>query len=252
MSREPRGQATVRAAAGEPIFCPCARPAVGPSRRGRSRLFHRASIRGKPAPMKVSSCLTVVLVSTVSMLACSEEDASGDKSPLSDAGTPGAGGAGTAADGAAASGGATSGGAPGTGGAAASGGAPAADAGPTLDCTADNWSGMSDACWSCICGACAEKLNVCNSDCTAILECSGEKGALVNVAEELPCEVSAVLAECVTTPAAQAQAGAILALDVCLIGGGPGAGSFRVCDTECAFPYPGDVCARYPQPDAGP
>jgi len=190
--------------------------------------------------MKIVASISVVLSSLVVAVGCSDEDTSGGGTP--DSGTP------------AATGGASgSGGAQGTGGAPASGGAaPAsggADAGPPLDCTADNWSsGLSEACWSCLCGACAEKLNLCNSDCTDILECAFEKNTFVNQLAEINCEIQATAVECLTTPATQDQAGALIQFDTCLISGGAAAGSFRVCDTECQIPYSGDVCTRYPQP----
>jgi hypothetical protein len=114
------------------------------------------------------------------------------------------------------------------------------------DCTTARWSKVSDACWSCMCGACASTLNACDATCATVFECSMEKGTLVNVGAEIQCEIRAVVAECLTDPASQGAAGALINFDTCLITAPKQAG-FRVCEDVCQIPYPGDVCTRYPQ-----
>jgi len=113
------------------------------------------------------------------------------------------------------------------------------------DCTTARWSNVSDACWSCLCGACAATLNACNDGCMDALECSIEKKTLVNVGAEIACEIRATVAECLTG-APEGAAQGLIDFDTCLISAMKPAG-FRVCEDVCQIPYPGDVCARYPQ-----
>lgn len=70
----------------------------------------------------------------------------------------------------------------------------------------------------------------------------------MNVGAEISCEVRATLVECIGSDTArQGAANALIAFDTCLISKGSPSTSFRICDAECGTPYPGDVCARYPQ-----
>lgn len=141
----------------------------------------------------------------------------------------------------------------GTGGAGGAGGAgPASSSHDPVafngDCSTAKWANVTDDCWSCLCGACKPKLDVCNKDCTDILECAEEKHSLVNVATDLNCELRATGNLCLQTPAAQAATQALIDFDTCLIGASPKpmAGEFRACDTVCKTPYSGDVCQRFP------
>jgi hypothetical protein len=112
------------------------------------------------------------------------------------------------------------------------------------DCTSARWSHVSDACWSCMCGACAASLNACNEGCTNVMECAFEKGTLVNDLADIPCEIRATAAEClVGAPEGAAQA--VIAFDTCLIAAQKPSG-FRICEDVCQVNYPGDVCERYP------
>jgi hypothetical protein len=133
-----------------------------------------------------------------------------------------------------------------TGGGQSTGGAPSGPP-PAYDCSAYKWMDVTDACWSCMCGACKPTLDACNTDCTDAMTCAKEEGTLVNVASQLNCEIRATLDLCLTTPAGQAAAQALIAFDTCLILA-PNKTTFRACDVECATPYPGDVCERYPEP----
>ena len=114
------------------------------------------------------------------------------------------------------------------------------------DCTTARWSNVSDACWSCLCGACAATLNACDGACTTVFECTMQKKTLVNVGSDIACEIRATVAECLTDPASQGAATPLINFDTCLIGA-PKESGFRVCEDVCQIPYPGDVCARYPQ-----
>jgi len=68
----------------------------------------------------------------------------------------------------------------------------------------------------------------------------------VNVSAHIPCEIRATGNECVTPETGPGVQG-LIAFDNCLIGA-PKTSGFRACDAECAIPYPGDVCMRYPPP----
>src|SRR3954470_2456845 len=106
------------------------------------------------------------------------------------------------------------------------GGAPAADASPTRtpdpfngDCTTANWSSTSsDACWACMCNACAPTLNKCNDGCVGLMQCAVEEHVRVGKPMELSCEVRAFQATCLNDPATASEAEAATAFDVCLIG----------------------------------
>jgi len=134
----------------------------------------------------------------------------------------------------------------------------AADAGGTSkvdpftgDCSSARWAKVSDACWSCLCGACAAKLDACDETCMAAFECAKDKQTLVNTGAEVMCEIRATTAACLSDPKLQAGAGALLNLDTCLIGAPKPAGNLRACASECGIVYPGDVCQRYPAGDGG-
>jgi len=114
----------------------------------------------------------------------------------------------------------------------------------TGDCTTAKWSHVSDACWSCVCGACAASLNGCNEGCVAAMECSIAKKTLVNNFNDIQCEINATTRECLQNAPEGAAAG-VLAFDTCLITATKPSG-FRVCEDVCQIPYPGDVCDRYP------
>lgn len=119
-------------------------------------------------------------------------------------------------------------------------------------CSSTRWSDVSDDCWSCICGACADTLNKCNGDCLNLLWCAVDKHALVNVAADLACEVRATLASCAGEPNAGAEFGNVTAFDTCLVvKPKPDGGGFRACERECDITYTGDVCTRYPGADGG-
>lgn len=125
------------------------------------------------------------------------------------------------------------------------------DGGPTApdpfngDCSTARWSNVSDACWSCMCGACSASLNACNESCTDVFECAVEKQVLVNVGADILCEIRGTAAECLAG-APEGAAQALIAFDTCLISAMKPSG-FRVCEDVCQIPYPGDVCTRYPQ-----
>ncbi len=120
------------------------------------------------------------------------------------------------------------------------------------DCSTARWGHQSDACWSCLCDACADTLNKCNEDCVGIMECATSKHALVNVTSDISCEVRATTLTCLTDPKSQAQAQALINFDSCLLSATPGkpAGEFRTCDTVCKNTYSGDVCQRFPEQPA--
>src|SRR5262245_45460208 len=125
----------------------------------------------------------VLLAAPSTWVACSDDGDDGDGAPSTKDG--GAGGGGADEDAGETGGAAASGGSPGSGGAAAggstgSGGAAAGGAAPLLDCTSDNWSNLSEACWKCMCDACADALGACNETCTDVMECSFEKHTLVD------------------------------------------------------------------------
>jgi hypothetical protein len=139
------------------------------------------------------------------------------------------------------------------------GGAPAPDAGPTRtrdafngDCTTANWSSTSsDACWACMCDACATTLNKCNDDCVDLMQCALDEHVLVGKTTEVTCEVRGFQATCLNDPATKSQADATTAFDVCLIASRTPESMLRICEPECGLSYTGDVCQRFPSPDAG-
>lgn len=125
----------------------------------------------------------------------------------------------------------------------------AAPSGPAAfngDCSTARWADVSDECWSCLCGACKAKLDVCNEDCISVFDCATKNHTLVNVAADITCEIRATGVTCLQDPKAQAAAQPLLNFDTCLIGAGDKSKEFRACDAECKVPYPGDVCARFP------
>ncbi|HVU02393.1 MAG TPA: hypothetical protein VHE30_11605 [Polyangiaceae bacterium] len=134
---------------------------------------------------------------------------------------------------------------------AEAGGAPAYVEVPAKDpytkaCSTARWGKVSDACWSCLCGACAGQLNACDTDCMGIFVCAEKNQTLVNVGADIQCEIRATAVSCLTTPEAQAATQALLNLDGCLIAHGSAPERFRACEAECQVPYPGDVCERFP------
>lgn len=118
---------------------------------------------------------------------------------------------------------------------------------PAYDCSAHKWMNVSDECWSCLCDTCKPQLDACNEDCTDIFECAHEKGTLVDNLPEIGCEIRATLVECIATKERQDVANQLIQFDSCLIGAGAKP-PFRACDAECATPYPGNVCDRFPEP----
>jgi hypothetical protein len=169
----------------------------------------------------------------VAALACNGEDGDG----------PGAGGSGAAPPTGGQGGTGATAGASGSGGGSGAGGS-ALD--PfTGDCTTSRWGNVSEACWSCMCAACADTLNACGDDCVEALVCGFDAGCMVDRGAEILCEIRCVGGACLTTPEAQAAAQSLVDLDTCLIGAQKPSG-FRICEDVCAIPYPGDVCERYP------
>jgi hypothetical protein len=187
----------------------------------------------------------VTIIAAGGVLACSSDSkTSSDNLPNTDqdsgapTGNGGATGTGGASDGGASSGGATA-----SGGATGAGGAPAAFG----DCSKENWSGETDECWSCMCGACKDTLDVCNDDCITALKCAQTQHTLVNVTADIPCEIRATGNLCLQGAKAQAAAQAVLNFDTCLLKSSPDKGTdFRFCDTVCKHQYSGDVCQRFP------
>jgi hypothetical protein len=115
------------------------------------------------------------------------------------------------------------------------------------DCSTARWAGLSDSCWSCLCGACKPTLDKCNQDCMSILQCAFDNHTLVNKGTDLSCELTATTVTCLKDPKAQVVATPLINFDTCLIGATTKhAGEFRACDTECNVPYSGDVCTRFP------
>ena len=116
------------------------------------------------------------------------------------------------------------------------------------DCSTAKWANVSDECWSCLCGACTADLNLCNQDCTGILECATSNHTLVNVSSDISCEIAATTATCLKDPKSQAAASPLLTFDTCLLSASTtkAPGEFRACDTICKTLYTGDVCTRFP------
>jgi len=118
------------------------------------------------------------------------------------------------------------------------------------DCKSARWANVSDACWSCFCGKCETQLDACNEDCFKGVQCANDKHALVGVAADLPCELRAFGALCLSDPVLQAAASPLLAFDGCLIAShDPATEHLRACEAECGVAYTGDVCNRFPAPD---
>jgi hypothetical protein len=146
--------------------------------------------------------------------------------------------------------------------AGAEAGAPGADAagaedsgppGPfTGDCSSSRWASVSDTCWSCFCNSCKDSLNACNLECVNGIACASEKHTQVGVAADIPCEERAFTAACLTDPDAQAVVSQLVSFDECLIAAHKPPEQLRACEKECGFVYTGDVCQRFPAPDAGP
>lgn len=137
-------------------------------------------------------------------------------------------------------------------------GAPLPESGPNptrnaynADCTTANWSTSSDACWACMCGACAKTLNECDEGCVDLMQCALDKHVLVGKTTEVTCEVRGFAAACLTDPEKQSHDDAATAFDVCLIGARTPQSMLRICESECGITYTGDVCQRYPSLDAG-
>lgn len=119
------------------------------------------------------------------------------------------------------------------------------------DCTTARWASVSDACWSCFCSKCKESLNACDEKCVKGIACAAEKHTLVGVASDLQCELRAFGALCATDPDILASSGALVAFDGCLIDNYRPPEHLRACEAECGVVYTGDVCERFPDPDAG-
>lgn len=86
------------------------------------------------------------------------------------------------------------------------------------------------------------------------LNCSLEKHTLVDNLPDIGCEIQATVTECLNTPERLAVAQPLTQFDGCLMRATKPAGQFRACEVECAIPYSGDVCQRYPPtppPDGG-
>jgi hypothetical protein len=116
------------------------------------------------------------------------------------------------------------------------------------DCESARWADVSDECWNCGCSLCKATLDACDETCMEALKCSLDKHTLVNNAPDLGCELRATLTECLNTPERIAIAQPLTQFDGCLMTSpGKPAGQFRACEKECAIPYSGDVCQRYPQ-----
>ncbi|MBM4361701.1 MAG: hypothetical protein FJ104_03395 [Deltaproteobacteria bacterium] len=186
--------------------------------------------------MNAVRCLTIAVALSLSVAsACSDSGGDGDASGgASDAGSGGADAAAGPGD---------------SGSEAAPEAAPPPVDAFNGDCKSARWMPVSDECWSCLCGACEKTLNACDQGCSDGVKCAFDEGTLVDVGADIPCEVRATLAECLTTPERQAGAGALIQFDTCLISS-PKPNGFRVCEEICAVKYPGDVCERYPEPPA--
>jgi hypothetical protein len=68
---------------------------------------------------------------------------------------------------------------------------------------------------------------------------------------EIQCEIRATLATC--SPGGEDENWTQAAtFDTCLITTPkPTMGPLRICEEECGIKYTGDVCERFPEPDAG-
>lgn len=120
------------------------------------------------------------------------------------------------------------------------------------DCSSANWSPESnDACWACMCNTCATTLNQCNDACISLLDCGLTKHVIVGNAADLSCEIRAFTASCLDDPSTSSQSNAVTALDTCLIGAHKAPEMLRACEAECGITYTGDVCQRFPAPEAG-
>ena len=119
------------------------------------------------------------------------------------------------------------------------------------DCSTARWANVSDACWSCLCGGCAESLNACKEGCIEVMECALDNNTLVGDLEEIQCEIRATLATC--SPGGEDENWKQAAtFDTCLITSPKATeGPLRICEEECGIHYTGDVCERFPEPDAG-
>ena len=121
------------------------------------------------------------------------------------------------------------------------------------DCSTANWGkdAASDACWACMCGACAETLNKCDRDCLGLVQCALDEHVLVGDVSQLQCEVRGFGETCVTADSPQASVTAVTSFDTCLITSHKAPEQLRACEAECGITYTGDVCERFPEGDAG-
>ena len=90
-----------------------------------------------------------------------------------------------------------------------------------------------------------------NGDCFTAVKCANDNHVEVGVAADLACELRAFTAVCLNDPASQAQAGALLNFDTCLIASHKPPEMLRACEKECNTTYTGDVCRRFPASDGG-
>ena len=194
---------------------------------GSPRGVFRARI---PRMRKFTASLSIGALAAALSQACSSDSTSGTAQPLADAGHGGHAHADASHDGHANPG--------------QEGGVDPFNG----DCDSARWAPVSDACWSCACSTCKEKLNACNNDCMDVLFCSFDRHTLVNDSKDIGCEIRATLTECLNNPTAQAVAQPLTQFDSCLIGAPKPSGGFRACEKECGIPYSGDVCTRYPEP----
>lgn len=118
---------------------------------------------------------------------------------------------------------------------------------PVRDCSSQRWGNVSDACWSCLCGKCADRLNLCDDGCLSILSCSIDNDLLVGSPSELTCEGRSVLSTCLKDPAAQNGVTPFILFDGCLINAHQEPQErLRACEAECGIHYTDDVCTRFP------
>jgi hypothetical protein len=118
---------------------------------------------------------------------------------------------------------------------------------PVLDCSSQRRGNVNDACWSCLCGKCADRLNLCDDGCLSILSCSVDNNLLVGAPAELTCEGRSVLSTCLKDTAAQNAVTPFILFDGCLINAHQEPQErLRACEAECGIHYTDDVCQRFP------
>jgi hypothetical protein len=124
----------------------------------------------------------------------------------------------------------------------------ASDAAPPVrDCSSQRWGNVNDTCWSCLCGKCADRLNLCDDGCLSILSCSVDNNLLVGVPADLTCEGRSVLSTCLKDTAAQNAVTPFILFDGCLINAHQEPQErLRACEAECGIHYTDDVCQRFP------